>query len=227
MFLSWLLNVLKSSSNIWVWTNGRVWCEAFWYIGRQKGFSVWQLIKSDQSTACSTLPLNYITGDACKLHFTAVKCIEPKIECETWVSWIFGRSNVPYRLHWTCSRKSWEIFSEYLFPTATRACTGLMDGCFSLAIHHVMSIRCGEENMFVLRVLCVMELFNERIVLCLLRNTAVDHNDCCIYGAKEKHGSCSFTPVPPWYCTHIPTYTQRCAAAALRSYRLANLREFF
>lgn len=126
----------------------------------------------------------YITAQLhyhiCELPYTAVKCIKLKIEWETWVSWIFGETNDLCSLQWACSFKPWEILSVYLFPPAIQACMGLMDGSFSLAIHHVMSIHPREENVFTLRVLCVMELFNQGTVFCLLRNAVVDPNEFTI-----------------------------------------------
>lgn len=48
----------------------------------------------------------------------------------------------------------------------------LMDGGFSLAINHVMSIDSGEENIFMLRVLFVMELFNQGSVLSVVEGSS-------------------------------------------------------
>lgn len=61
-----------------------------------------------------------------------------------------------------------------------RLVRGLMNGSFSLAIYHVMSIHSRKENMFMFRVLCVMELFNEGTVCCLLRNAVVNRNEFSI-----------------------------------------------
>lgn len=90
--------------------------------------------------------------DVCELPFTAVKCIKLKIEWRlAKVRWIFGKTNDPCCPQWACSFKPWEMLSVCLFPTATQACIGLMDGSFSLAIYHVMSIHSRKENMFIFR----------------------------------------------------------------------------
>lgn len=59
-----------------------------------------------------------------------------------------------------------------------QTCTSLMDGSFLLTIHHGMSIHSWEENMFMFRLLCVMESFKGRTVV--LRNAAVDRNESSI-----------------------------------------------
>lgn len=124
------------------------------------------------------------------------------------------KTNDPCCLQWACSCKPWEILSVYLFPAAIQACMGLMDGSFSMAIHHVMSIYCGEENMFILILLCVMEFFNERMVFCLLRIAAVDHNEFAISWTSGNLASTvpiSFLPAVLYLHFHLDPLMWSCS----------------
>lgn len=144
-------------------------------------YGVWQLIKSEEST-CSTSLLNYITRDVCELPYTAVKLCEAKNRMGDL---------------WKCLGYLGKLMTHaasnehaHLNPEKYCQCTCSPQQCrlvwawWMAAFHWQSIMSCqymlGEENMLMLRVLYVMELFSDGTVFCLLRNAVVGHNEFTI-----------------------------------------------